>query len=134
MFATVRGSLLLEEMSAKLLGIIIDFSLTFDNHVETICKKASQKPTEISRQSNFMSEIKRKVLIQTFFKPPFGYCPLIWMFCSRTLNHSINRLHKRALMIAYDDYLSDFVELLVKDNTVTIHKRNLRKLAIEMRF
>ena len=42
------------------------------------------------------------------------------MFCSR------------ALRIAYDDYLSDFEELLVKDNTVTIHKPNLRKLAIEM--
>ena len=54
------------------------------------------------------------------------------MFCSRTLNHRINRLHERALRIAYDDYLSDFEELLVKDNTVTIHKRNLRKLAIEM--
>ena len=82
--------------------------------------------------SNFMSEIKRKVLIQTFFESQFGYCPLIWMFCSRTLNHRINRLHERALRIAYDDYLSDFEELLVKDNTVTIHKRNLRKLAIEM--
>ena len=54
------------------------------------------------------------------------------MFCSRTLNHRINRLHERALRIAYDDYLSDFEELLIKDNTVTIHKRNLRKLAIEM--
>ena len=54
------------------------------------------------------------------------------MFCSRTLNHRINRLHERALRIAYDDYLSDFEELLVKDKTVTIHKCNLRKLAIEM--
>ena len=132
MCAKVGDSLLWEEFSAKLLGIIIDSSLTFDNHVKTICKKASQKLTGISRMSNFMSEIKRKVLIQTFFESQFNYCPLIWMFCSRTLNHRINRLHERALRIAYDDYLSDFEELLIKDNTVTIHKRNLRKLAIEM--
>ena len=116
----------------KITWIYIDSSLTFDNHVKRICKKASQKLTGISRMSNFMSETKRKVLIQTFFESQFGYCPLIWMFCSRTLNHRINRLHERALRIAYDDYLSDFEELLVKDNTVTIHKLSLRKLAIEM--
>ena len=54
------------------------------------------------------------------------------MFCCRSLNHRINRLHEKALRIAYDDYLSDFEELLIKDNTVTIHKGNLRKIAIEM--
>ena len=67
MFATVGDALIWEEVSAKLLGIIIDSSLTFDNHVKTICKKASQKLTGISRMSNFMSQTKRKVLIQTFF-------------------------------------------------------------------
>ena len=60
MFATVGDSLLWEEFSAKLLGIIIDSSLTFDNHVKKICKKASQKLTGISRMSNFMSKMKRK--------------------------------------------------------------------------
>ena len=54
------------------------------------------------------------------------------MFCSRTLNHRINRLHERALRIAYDDYLSDFEELLAKYDTVTVNKRNHRILAIKM--
>ena len=53
------------------------------------------------------------------------------MFCSRTLKHMINRLHERALSIAYSDYSSTFM-FLAKENTVTIHKRNLRALAIEM--
>ena len=48
----------MEEFSAKLLGIIIDSSFTFDNPVKKICKKASQKLTRISRMSNFMSEMK----------------------------------------------------------------------------
>ena len=54
------------------------------------------------------------------------------MFCSRKLNHKINRLHERALRITYGDYTSSFEELLIKDGTVTIHQRNLRVLAIEM--
>ena len=93
MFATVGGSLLWEELSVKLLGIIIDSCLTFGNHVKKIKKKASQKLTGISRMSNFMPKMKRKILIQTFFESQFNYCPLTWMFCSRTLNHRINRLH-----------------------------------------
>ena len=54
------------------------------------------------------------------------------MFCSRHSNHRINKLHERALRIVYNYYFSDFSDLLIKDNTVTIHQRNLRSLAIEM--
>ena len=69
---------------------------------------------------------KRIVMLQTFFESQFSYCPLLWMFCSRKLNHKINRLHERALRIAYADYTSSFEDLLIKDGTVTIHQRNLR--------
>ena len=132
MFARVGNALLWEESSAKLLGIIIDSSLSFDNHVKTICRKASQKLTAISRISNFISNKRKRILISTFFESQFNYCPLIWMFCSRTLNHRINKLHERALRIAYNDYSTEFKDLLAKDNAVTIHQRNLRALAVEM--
>ena len=132
MFASVGDALLWEEDSAKLLGIIKDSSLTFDSHVTMLCRKASQKLTAISRLSNFMSQEKRILLMRTFFESQFNYCPLIWMFCSRSLNHKINKLHERALRMAYSDYESSFEDLLDKDCTVTIHKRNLRALATEM--
>ena len=54
------------------------------------------------------------------------------MFCGRNLNNKINRLHERALRIAYNDYFSTFDELLIKVGAVTIHQRNLRALAVEM--
>ena len=54
------------------------------------------------------------------------------MFYNKDLNHRINRLHERAFRIAYDDYYSEFEELRAKDDPVTVHKRNLRILAIEM--
>ena len=75
---------------------------------------------------------KKKVLLKTFFESQFSYCPLLWMFCSRKLNNKINRLHERALRIAYADYVSSFEELLIKDGSVTIHQRNLKVLATEM--
>ena len=62
----------------------------------------------------------------------FAYCPLIWMFHSRQINHKINKLHERALSIVYNDHFSSFEELLSKDKSVTVHQRNLQTLATEM--
>ena len=132
MYASVGDALLWEENSVKLLGLIIDSELTFNSYVQMICKKASQKLTAILRLANIISEKKKKVLLKTFFESQFSYCPLLWMFCSRKLNNKINRLHERALRIAYADYVSSFEELLIKDGSVTIHQRNLKVLATEM--
>ena len=54
------------------------------------------------------------------------------MFHSRPLNDKINKLHERALRLVYKNEELTFTELLKKDNSVTIHDRNLQKLAIEM--
>ena len=70
--------------------------------------------------------------MKAFIESQFGYCPLVWMFHSRSLNNKINRIHERALRITYNDKSSNFQELLDKDNSVTIHHRNIRTLAIEI--
>ena len=54
------------------------------------------------------------------------------MFHSRKLNNKINRLHKRCLRVVYNDSSSTFERLLTKDNSVSIHDRNLQVLATEM--
>ena len=54
------------------------------------------------------------------------------MFHSRALNNKINSIHERALRITYNDSKSTFEELLNKDNSVSIHHRNLQVLAIKM--
>ena len=54
------------------------------------------------------------------------------MFHSRSLNNKINSLHERALRITYADRSSSFENLLKKDNTFSIHHRNIQALATEM--
>ena len=86
----------------------------------------------LARISNFMSHDKLRLLMKAFIESQFGYCPLVWMFHSRTLNNRINRLHERALRLVYKEPILTFEELLRKDNSFTIHHRNLQKLATEM--
>jgi len=54
------------------------------------------------------------------------------MFCSRTINSRIDRIHLRSLRIVYNDYESTFNELLTTDKSFTVHHRNIQTLAIEI--
>ena len=62
----------------------------------------------------------------------FSYCPLIWLFCIKGANNEINRTHKRALRALYGDCESMFEELLDRDKSKTIHKKNLQILMTEV--
>ena len=120
------------EKEQVLLGITIDSNLTFENHIINICKKASRKLNALARVAPYMNMQKRRIIMKSFVTSQFGYCPLIWMFHSRRLNNKINSIHERALRITYQDQISTFQELLNKDNSVSIHHRNLQALATEM--
>ena len=120
------------EDSVKLLGVTIDSKLKFSEHVTDLIKKGNQKLHALARISKYLCEDKLKLIMRTFIESQFNYCPLIWMFHGRILNSKINKLHERALRIVYKDDNLSFEELLEKDGSVTIHHRNLRRLAIEM--
>ena len=57
---------------------------------------------------------------------------LIWMFRDRNINSKINVLHYRALKIVYSDSVSSFDKLLIRDESLQVHSRNIYYIAIEM--
>ena len=114
----------------KLLGIKVDHKLTFEDHVSSICCKAAQKLHALARVSHFMTAPQRRSIMKAFINSQFGYCPLVWMFHSR--KNRINNLHERALRLVFNDSSSSFQTLLMKDNSVTIHTRNIHTLATEL--
>ena len=71
--------------------------------------------------------------MKAFIASQFSYCPLVWMFHSRTLNNRINKIHERALRLVYknETFLS-FDDLLKRDRSVSIHQKNLQILATEI--
>ena len=69
--------------------------------------------------------------MNAYFMSQFGYCSVVWMNHSRTLNNQISRLHERALSLAYNNS-SSFSELLEKDKYVTVCHHNLQTLAYEI--
>ena len=106
--------------------------MSFNEHVSDICTKASQKLHALSRISNFMTLKQRQITMKSFILSQFGYCPLVWMFHNRKLNNRINGIHERALRIVYKDNKSTFNDLLNRDQSFTIHERNIQTLGIEL--
>ena len=98
----------------KLLGVVIDSKLKFDGHVKSLCLKANRNVN--SRAAKLINPAKCKLLYNSFVMSNFRYCPLIWMFCGKTANKEINRVHKRALRILLKDYDASFEELLIRND------------------
>ena len=96
------------EMKQELLGITIDSNPSFEEHVNNICKQASQKLNVLARISSYMDIQKRGAIMKSFITSQFSYCLLVWMFHSRKLNNKINTVHERDLRIGYCDKHSTF--------------------------
>ena len=97
-----------------------------------MCKKANRKINALARIAPFININERRILMNSFFRSQFNYCPLIWICDSRTKTRKINRLHERCLRITCNDKQLSFIKLLEKDHSVSIHQRNLQILAIEI--
>ena len=81
-----------QENIVKLLRKRIDNYLIFDSHILDISSKTIKK---LSVYVNLIFQ-KARILFKSFFEPQFKYCPIIWMFCSRSANNKINKFHGRA--------------------------------------
>ena len=116
----------------KLLGVIIDSELKFDEHIKSLCLKANRNIIALSRVAKINDKQKCKLLYNSFVISYFRYSPLTWIFCGKTANNEINRVHKRALRILLRDYDGSFDELLVENKEKTIDLCNLHMLMIKV--
>ena len=96
--ANIDNHTIISENKNEPLGIILDSKLTFEDHINNLCKKASQKVNALTRIAPYMCLEERKTVMKTYIASQFGYCPLVWMFYSTSLNNKMN-LHERALRI-----------------------------------
>ena len=99
----IDDHIMISQNKNELLGIILGSKLSFEDHINSLCKKASQKLNALARIAPYVCLEKRKTVMKAYITSQFGYCPLVWMFHSRSLNNKINSLHERALRITYSD-------------------------------
>ena len=116
----------------KLLGVDIDFSLNFDSHVKSICKKAAKQLNILKRIGKNLSKLNRLTIFHTFIMSNFNFCPLSWHFCSVSNTKKIEKIQERALRFVYEDYSISYEDLLSKAKLPSLHVRRIRSMAIEI--
>ena len=92
MFANIGGEEIIESNKVKLSGINIDSGLTFNEHLNSIFKEASNTLNALWRQCAILPFQKRRIMMHVFITSQFNYCPLVWMCHSRAMNNKINNL------------------------------------------
>ena len=84
--------------------------LTFYNQIKELCKKAPHQISALWRISPYLDSSKKSLIFKSSTEPQFSYYPLIWMFCSRTSNNMINKMHEHSPRVILDDEVSSFAE------------------------
>ena len=91
----------------KLIGVMINRKLNFNNYNNVMCQKKDKK-FHIIQNNSFMKLPKSRLIINAFFMSKFSYCLLVWMGHRRIKNDMIIRLHKPWFRITYNDKYSIF--------------------------
>ena len=108
-------------------GFILDTDVKFDHYITSLYRKVAQKQRTLSRIHKYLTHYHQKLLpTSSAVKSQFNYCLLISMICSRTLNNSLNHIHKRALRLVNDYSSSPCCYILNMLNEKTIHQKILK--------
>ncbi|KAK3105561.1 hypothetical protein FSP39_000518 [Pinctada imbricata] len=98
----IHNQLLENVEQEKLLGVFIDKSMTFTQHINYICKNVSSKIALLGRIKKFLPIPTRKLYYNSYILPVFDYCITIWGNASKTQLERVFKLQKRAARIILD--------------------------------
>ena len=62
----IKGSPMSNEKIVKLLRLAVDYKLSFEPHLNLVCKKVSQKLHALARVSKFISKKKLRAIMKAF--------------------------------------------------------------------
>ena len=119
-----------ESQNVELLGLTIDNRLTFKDH-NMLCRRASYKLHALRRIRKCLTLEKSKLLYNAFISNQFNYASIICMFCPKQDYLEVEKIHYKALKIVYNSN-ECYEKLLIQNNEVSIHQKQLRTLATEI--
>jgi hypothetical protein len=76
----------------KLLGVMIDDCLSFEDHTMYVCGKVTSKVATLTRNLSIFSVRYRFIIIKMFIVPHFEYCSVLFF---NNLGSNFNKLEKK---------------------------------------
>ena len=104
-----------ESSRLVLLGLTIDNRLTFKNHTNILCRRASFKLHALRRIKKYLITDKAKLLYNAFINSQFNYASIIWMFCHKHNYLKIEKIQCKAVKIVYNSNNESYEKLLLRN-------------------
>ena len=86
----------------KLLGVIVDNTMSWSNHVKFILKKCTSLLYLLSRIKHFLSVPFRKLFFNSYILPHLDYCCIVWGNCNSMIINKVVLFQKRAARLILD--------------------------------
>ena len=115
----------------KLLGVLIDDNLSFNEHVSKLCVKAAWQTNALRRIVKYTPNECCLNIYQAFISSNFNSCDIVWHFCSNRSTYKIEKVHKNALWVTLNDYTSSYSDMLEVVKRPTLYIFRIKNIAIE---
>lgn len=133
---SVEGKQINRVNNTKSLGLRIDDSLCWDNHITDISKKISSGINALKRISLFMSKNTVMKVYNGLIEPHFNYCSSVWDGLSCKLSNKLQKLQNRAARVitksSYETSTDLMLEKLNWDRLSTIRKNHKATLMFKI--
>ena len=124
----LNGKIIRTSDSLKILGVTIDNNINFNEHINNVCDKASQRVGVIMRLRNLIPTTAKLVLLKSAILPYLTYCYLVWHFCRASDTQRLERIQERELRAVYKDTKSSYHQLLNRANLPTLLNGRLQDM------
>ena len=95
----INGKLLDNVNCASLLGLNLEEKLTFEAHVEKLCKKMSQRIAVLKKIRHCLPLRQRKLYYNSIIRPVVDYVSVLWTSCNKECLRRVLKLQKRAARV-----------------------------------
>ena len=110
----------------KSLGTHIDEKLSWNVHIEKLCKKVASGIGALKHIRPFVSPSTIQLIYNCLVQPYFDYCSVIWDSCGSTCADKLQKLQNRAARVltssSYDTNADYLFEILGWKNLASQHK------------
>lgn len=129
----VNHQLLKREKGYKYLGVEIDDSLTWKDHICKISKKISGGIGALKRVRQLVPFKLLLTMYNSLVLPYFDYCSAVWGSCGRGFSDTLQKLQNRAArVVTFSSYNRQSTELLDELKWDNLEIRRSKQLAVMM--
>ena len=100
----LQGKKLSEVDSHKHLGLLFTNTMTWDKHIDKICKDAGKRLTVIKRLPNQIAPLTKLSMYKTYIRPLLEYGSVIFDNCTKSMADQLESLQRQAIISSLRAY------------------------------